>query len=451
MTNTMRLIARTSLLVLTLLAGALTLTWSTAQEDTSEAQVTAQPLEDLDVYRELNLFGEIFDRVREEYVDPPNERELIRAAIQGMLTSLDPHSGYLDPENYADIRQETEGTFGGLGIEVTMEDGIVKVVSPIDETPAARAGILSNDYIIELDGEPVLGLTLDEAVEKMRGEIGTSITLTVVRDGVDQPLTFTLERDVIALRVVRHFVDRDVGVIRLARFTEQAASGLEDSLKAIREELGDNLKGLILDLRNNPGGLVDQAVLVADAFLPQGNVLSTRGRSPLENDRFDASRNQVDDLTEGLPLIVLINGGSASAAEIVAGALQDHRRATLIGTRSFGKGSVQSVISLGSNGAIRLTTSRYYTPSGRSIQASGILPDIEVFEDVPAEFQGRDEIIGEAGLRGQIGGGTEQEATTGSSVYVPADRELDTQLNYALDLLTGVIEDPTFPPDPNAP
>lgn len=446
----MRLFARTSLLVLTLLAGALTLTWSTAQEDSSAAAVTAQPLDDLDVYRELNLFGEIFDRVREEYVDPPNERELIRAAIQGMLTSLDPHSGYLDPDNYADVRQETEGTFGGLGIEVTMEDGIVKVVSPIDDTPAARAGILSNDYIIELDGEPVLGLTLDQAVEKMRGEIGAPITLTVVRDGVDQPLTFTLERDVIALRVVRQFVDRDVGVIRLARFTEQASSGLEDALKAVREEAGDTLKGLILDLRNNPGGLVDQAVFVADAFLPQGNVLSTRGRSQIENDRFDASRDEVDDLTDGLPLIVLINGGSASAAEIVAGALQDHRRATLIGTRSFGKGSVQSVISLGANGAIRLTTSRYYTPSGRSIQASGIQPDIEVFEDVPAEFQGRDEIIGEAGLRGQIGGGTQEEATTGSSVYVPADRELDNQLNYALDLFNDVVQDPAFPPDASA-
>lgn len=450
MKNAMKLTARMGLLVLTLLAGALTLTWSTAQEDVPEAQVTAQPLEDLEVYRELNLFGEVFDRVREEYVDPPNERELIRSAIQGMLSSLDPHSGYLDPENYADVRQETEGTFGGLGIEVTMEDGIVKVVSPIDDTPAARAGILTNDYIIELDGEPVLGLTLDEAVEKMRGEIGTSIVLTIVRDGVDQPLTFTLERDVIALSVVRHFVDRDVGVIRLARFTEQAAGGLEESIKDIREELGDDMKGLILDLRNNPGGLVDQAVLVADAFLPRGNVLSTRGRTQIENDRFDASRNDVDDLTDGVPLVVLINGGSASAAEIVAGALQDHRRATLIGTRSFGKGSVQSVISLGSSGAIRLTTSRYYTPAGRSIQASGILPDIEVFEDVPDEFQGRDEIIGEAGLRGQIGGGTEEEATTGSSVYVPADRSLDTQLNYALDLLNGVIEDPSFPPDPSA-
>jgi len=446
MTIKMNRFARLSLLALALSAGALTLVQSTAQEQPAEA-----PLDDLDVFRELNLFGEIFDRIREEYVDPPSERLLIRAAIQGMLTSLDPHSGYLDPDNYADVRQDTQGTFGGLGIEVTMEEGVVKVISPIDDTPAARAGVLSNDYIIELDSEPVLGLTLDQAVERMRGQIGTPIELTVIREGVDQPLQFTLNRAVIALSVVRHIVDRDVGIIRLARFTEQAFSGLEDSLRAIREELGDNLKGYILDLRNNPGGLVDQSVFVADAFLPRGNVMSTRGRFDEENSRFDAQTDDADSLTEGVPLIVLVNGGSASAAEIVAGALQDHRRATLVGTRTFGKGSVQSVISLGSNGAIRLTTSRYYTPSGRSIQASGIAPDIEIFEDVPEQFQGRDEIIGEAGLRGQIGGGTLEKATTGSSVYVPADRSLDTQLNYALDLLNGVVVSEAFPPpNPNA-
>jgi carboxyl-terminal processing protease len=403
----------------------------------------------MEVYRELSLFGEIFDRVREEYVDPPNERELVRAAIQGMLTSLDPHSSYLDPEDYADVRQDTQGTFGGLGIEVTMEQGVVKVVSPIDDTPAANAGILANDYIIELDGEPVLGLTLDEAVDRMRGEIGAPIELTVIREGADRPLYFTVERDVIALRVVRHTLNRDVGVIRLARFTEQALSGLEDALIDIRDEEGDDLKGLVLDLRNNPGGLVDQAVFVADAFLERGNVLSTRGRTDIENERYDARLDDLDGLTEDIPLVVLINGGSASASEIVAGALQDHRRATLVGTRSFGKGSVQSVISLGPDGAIRLTTSRYYTPSGRSIQASGIVPDIEVFMDVPLEFQGRDEIIGEAGLRGQIGGGTEEEATTGSSVYVPADPALDNQLNYALDLLNGEVVHEAFPPDPS--
>lgn len=450
MTTNMTYLLRTSLLALCLVAGAFMLTQSTAQEQQAEPPAAADPLADLDIYRELNLFGEVFDRIRDEYVDPPNERELIRAAIQGMLTSLDPHSGYLDPDNYADVRQDTEGTFGGLGIEVTMEEGVVKVVTPIDETPAARAGILSNDFIIELDREPVLGLTLDEAVEKMRGELGSSIELTVIREGVDEPLYFTLRRDVIALRVVRHVIDRDVGIIRLARFTEQAFAGLEAALETIREEVGPDLRGFILDLRNNPGGLVDQAVFVADAFLPQGNVLSTRGRAEEENDRFDAHADDVDILTQGIPLIVLINGGSASAAEIVAGALQDQKRATLVGTRSFGKGSVQSVISLGSDGAIRLTTSRYYTPSGRSIQASGIFPDIEIFEDVPEEFQGRDEIIGEAGLRGQIGGGTNEEATTGSSVYVPADRALDTQLNFALDLLNGVIQNAAFPPDPNA-
>ncbi len=444
----MKNLIRTSLLALLMLAGALTLTQSTAQDQ--GAATADAPMDELSVYRELNLFGEVFDRIRAEYVDPPNERELVRAAIQGMLTSLDPHSGYLDPSNYADVRQETEGTFGGLGIEVTMEEGIVKVVSPIDDTPASRAGVLPNDYIVELDREPVLGLTLDQAVEKMRGELGSPIDITVIRQGVEEPLYFTLRRDVIPQRVVRHIVDRGVGIIRLTRFTEQAFAGIENSIEDIREELGTELKGLILDLRNNPGGLVEQSVMISDAFLERGNVLSTRGRSEEENDRFDAHVDATDELTADIPLVILINGGTASAAEIVAGALQDQRRATLVGTRSFGKGSVQSVISLGSDGAIRLTTSRYYTPSGRSIQASGILPDIEIFENVPEEFQGRDEIIGEAGLRGQIGGGSGQEATTGSSVYVPADRTQDTQLNYALDLLNGEVTNPAFPPDPNA-
>jgi carboxyl-terminal processing protease len=332
-----------------------------------------------------------------------------------------------------------------------MEEGVIKVVAPIDDSPAANAGMLANDYIVALDGDPVLGLSLDEAVERMRGEIGSSIELTVIREGETDPLTFTLDRDIIALRVVRHFVERDVGVMRLSRFSEQAYAGIEKAVRDIVDQEGDKLKGLILDLRNNPGGLVDQAVFVADAFLDKGNVLSTRGRVVAENERFDARPDDLDKLLKEIPLIVLVNGGSASASEIVAGALQDQARATVVGTRSFGKGSVQSVIGLGrGNGAMRLTTSRYYTPSGRSIQAAGIYPDIEIRQDVPEIFKGRDEILGEAALEGQIGGGTEDEATTGSSVYVPSDRSLDTQLNFALDLLNGDVTDPAFPPDPNA-
>ncbi|WP_036221315.1 S41 family peptidase [Maritalea myrionectae] len=416
-----------------------------AQEATQENE---GPLEQQQVYEELNLFGEIFDRIRSEYVDAPNEKELVRAAIQGMLTSLDPHSGYLDPDDYADVREDTQGTFGGLGIEVQMEDEVIKVISPIDETPAAEAGVLANDYIVELDGEPVRGKSLDQAVELMRGEVGTDIELTIIREGVEEPITLTITRDVITFQVVRSFTQDNVGIIRLARFTGQAYAGVEKAINDIQEELGDDLEGIILDLRNNPGGLVDQAVFISDAFLSRGNVLSTRGRSAEENSRYDANPDDLDKRVENLDMIVLINGGSASASEIVAGALQDQKRATLVGTRSFGKGSVQSIISLGQNGAMRLTTSRYYTPSGRSIQAAGIVPDIEIFQDVPDELKGRDEIIGEAALDGQIGGGTEDEATTGSSVYVPSDREKDNQLQFAIDLITGEKTNEAFPPDP---
>ena len=406
----------------------------------------AGPLSDDEVYQELNLFGEIFDRIREEYVDAPNERELVRAAIQGMLTSLDPHSGYLDPDNFEDVREDTQGTFGGLGIEVIMENEVIKVVSPIDETPAARAGVLAGDFIVELDGIEVRGLSLDQAVDKMRGEVGTVIDLTIIREGVDEPVNIKITRDIITFRVVRTSVRENVGVVRLARFTGQAYAGIEDGIRELHEELGDDLNGLILDLRNNPGGLVDQAVYISDAFLARGNILSTRGRTDDENTRYDANADDLDKLIADIPLIVLVNGGSASASEIVAGALQDHKRATLVGTRSFGKGSVQSIIPLGANGAMRLTTSRYYTPSGRSIQAAGITPDIEVFQDVPEELQGRDEIIGEAALEGHIDGGTESEATTGSSVYVPGDPDKDNQLKFAVDLINGVETNEAYPP-----
>jgi len=406
---------------------------------------------DDEVYADLRLFGEVFDRIRSEYVDVPDEQELIRSAIEGMLNSLDPHSGYLSPDSYADVRQDTSGEFGGLGIEVTMEEGIVRVVNPIDDTPAARAGIESNDHIIKLDGEAVLGQSMDEALDRMRGQVGTNITVTVVREGVADPFDVTIERDIIPLRAVNWFLDRGVGVMQLDRFSEQAYVGIRDAISdMIEEREGELPEGLVLDLRNNPGGLVDQAVFVTDAFLSEGSVVLTRGRTELESSRYDAEPDDLDQRIEDVPLIVLINGGSASAAEIVAGALQDHKRAVVVGTRSFGKGSVQSIISLGSDGAMRLTTARYYTPANRSIQAAGIHPDIRVAQDVPEEFQGRDQVIGEAGLEGQIGGGSEEEATTGSSIYVPRDRSEDSQLNYAIDLILGNETDPAFPPDPDA-
>ena len=401
-----------------------------------------------EIYGDLALFGDVFDRIRAEYVDAPDERELIHAAIQGMLTSLDPHSGYLEPIDYADVQEDTSGRFGGLGIEVTMEEGIIKVVSPIDETPAAKAGILSNDYIVELDGQQVLGLTLDEAVGKMRGPVGSKIKLTIVREGSDEPMEFELARDIIAMRAVRWSMEGDIGFLRLSRFSEQAYVGIQNAIEDIYEEReGVPPKGLILDLRNNPGGLVDQAVYVTDAFLKQGAVVLTRGRLEQESARYDARPDDLDARIAEVPLVVLINGGSASAAEIVAGALQDHKRATLVGTRSFGKGSVQSIISLGPNGAMRLTTARYYTPNNRSIQAAGIHPDITVTQEVPDEFKGRDELLGEAGLQGQIGGGTEEVATAGSSVYVPADKTMDNQLQYAIKLIMGEETNTAFPPE----
>lgn len=421
-----------------------------AQQEVPEADVFAGRSSD-EVYADLRLFGDVFDRIRSEYVDVPDERELIRAAIDGMLSSLDPHSGYLSPQNYGDVQQDTSGEFGGLGIEVTMEEGIVRVVNPIEDTPAEAAGILANDYIIKLDGVPVLGETMDEAIGKMRGVVGEPITVTILREGIADPFDVTLERGFIPQRVVRWILDRDVGIMRLDRFSEQAYTGIKDAIEGMIEERDGELpKGLVLDLRNNPGGLVDQAVYVADAFLSQGAVVITRGRTEQESARYDANPDDLDELIKDVPLVVLINGGSASASEILAGALQDQKRAVVVGTRSFGKGSVQSIISLGPNGAMRLTTARYYTPSNRSIQAAGIFPDITVLQNVPEEFQGRDEVIGEAALAGQIGGGSEEEATTGSSVYVPRDRTQDTQLNYAIDLILGDETNPAFPPDPNA-
>lgn len=415
---------------------------------TEQTEMTQQEQDEF--YRQLELFGLVLDRIREEYIEAPDETELIRAAIQGMLTSLDPHSSYLSPESFADVREDTSGTFGGLGIEVTMEEGLVKVITPYDGTPASRAGILTNDYIVEIDGQQVMGMTLDEAVEIMRGELGTDIDIVISREGADQLIEMTLTRGIIEVAAVRWSFEREVPIIRLSRFSGQAYSGLDEAIREIFAETdGEAPAGIVLDLRNNPGGLVDQAQFVADAFLSQGAVVMTRGRVPSQNSRYDAQPDELDAMLEGVPLIVLINGGSASAAEIVAGALQDQGRATLVGTRSFGKGSVQSIIPLGFDGAMRLTTARYYTPNNRSIQALGIMPDIEVLQDVPEEFQGRDKIIGEAGLEGHIEGEAE-EATVGSSVYVPAERADDNQLQYAVDLILGEAEDPAFPPDPSS-
>ncbi|WDR01551.1 S41 family peptidase [Devosia algicola] len=418
-------------------------------EATDADKAATKPRDPKEVYSDLALFGEIFDRIRAEYVDPPDEKELVRAAIQGMLTSLDPHSNYLPPADYQDMREDTSGEFGGLGIEVTQEDGLIKVVSPIDDSPASRAGMLSNDLIVKLDGEDVKGMSLDDAVGKMRGAIGTSITLTVVREGVSDPLEFKLTRDTIAMRAVRWSMEGDVAVLRLSRFSEQAFIGIQKAVDGIyKERKNVPPKGIILDLRNNPGGLVDQAVYVADAFLKQGAIVLTRGRGPQDSARYDAAPDPLDKELADVPLVVLINGGSASASEIVAGALQDHKRATLVGSRSFGKGSVQSIISLGADGAMRLTTARYYTPDNRSIQALGIQPDITVLQNVPDDLKGKDEIIGEAGLAGHIKIDGQQETSVGSSVYVPPEKADDTQLQYAIRLIDGEESDPAYPPHP---
>ena len=387
-----------------------------------------------ETYRQLDLFGRVFERVRVDYVEQPEDETLIESAINGMLSSLDPHSSYLSAKNYRDMQVQTRGEFGGLGIEVTMENGLVKVIAPIDETPASRAGILSGDLITHLDDERVQGLTLNEAVERMRGRVNTSIKLTVQREGEEEPLEFRVVRDVIKIRSVRHRAEDDIGYVRITSFNEQTDQGLETAIEKLSDEIGDDLKGFVLDLRNNPGGLLDQAIAVSDTFLERGEIVSTRGRNPNDTQRHNA---RLGDLANGKPVVVLINGGSASASEIVAGALQDHDRATVIGTRSFGKGSVQTIIPLGGNGgAMRLTTARYYTPSGRSIQAKGIDPDKVVEQIVPEEDQARARNVGEASLRGHLQSEDEEE-NTGSSAYVPEDRADDTQLDYALRLLRG--------------
>jgi len=405
-----------------------------------------------DTYRQLNLFGDVFERVRSDYVEKPEDSKLIEAAINGMLQSLDPHSSYMDAKNHRDMQVQTRGEFGGLGIEVTMEDGLVKVVAPMEDTPAAKAGVLAGDLITKLNNDQVQGLTLNEAVDKMRGAVGTPITLTVVRKGVEKPIELKVVRDTIKIKVVRSRVESDdIAYIRINSFNEQTYESLKKAIDDLTAQIGsDKLKGYIIDLRNNPGGLLDQAIAVSDAFLERGEIVSTRGRNADETQRFNA---RAGDLTKGKPVIVLVNGGSASASEIVAGALQDQKRATVLGSRSFGKGSVQTIIPLGSSGALRLTTARYYTPSGRSIQAKGIEPDIVLVQDIPDDVKAKlgaasgDTTRGEASLKGHLKNGEDEQ--TGSPSYVPPEAKDDTQLKLAVELMKGTVKNAAFPASPN--
>ena len=399
-----------------------------------------------EIFKQLDLFGDVLERVRSDYVEKPNDVKLIETAINGMLTGLDPHSAYLNAKHFQDMQVQTRGEFGGLGIEVTMEKGVVKVVAPIDDTPAAKAGVRANDLITHLDGKQIIGLTLEQAVERMRGRVKTPITLTVVRKGRDDPFDIRIVRDVIRINAVKSQIDGDgeVGYVKITTFNEKTHTNLVKAIEKIKKETKGKLKGFIIDLRNNPGGLLEQAVAVSDDFLQQGAIVLTKGRNSQESQRSQARKG---DITAGQKIAVLINGGSASASEIVAGALQDHKRATVIGTRSFGKGSVQTIIPLGGKGALRLTTARYYTPSGRSIQAKGIEPDIIIEQQTPEEIKKREKHNprGEANLRGHLSaeseGDTKPKEESGSSAYVPRERDKDRQLQYALAFVRGLPTD----------
>ncbi len=415
-------------------------------------KVDAKPDEiSAETYELLNLFGDVFERTRENYVESVGDKKLIESALNGMLVALDPHSGYLDESNFEDMKVQTKGEFGGLGIEVTMENGLVKVVSPIDETPAAKAGLKPGDLIIKIGKEEVSGLTLNEAVDKMRGKVGSSVTLAIIRKGKSEPFVVTLQRAVIKVRSVKsRLVGEDVGYIRITSFNEQVEDGLKKAIEDIKKETKDKdskskLKGIILDLRNNPGGLLDQAIFVSDAFLDKGEIVSTRGRRPEEVERVHADKG---DMVDGLPMVVLINEGSASASEIVAGALQDHRRAIVMGQKSFGKGSVQTIISIPGHGAMRLTTARYYTPSGRSIQAEGIVPDIDVKQSKLEEVEDKFAALAtsESELRGALKNDTDYKADQGKkqpeedkeSLSDEEKDKQDYQLQRAADLIRGV-------------
>jgi len=399
-------------------------------------------------YEQLDLFGDIFERIRSQYVEPVDESKLIEAAINGMLTSLDPHSSYLPPKDFDSMKVQTRGEFGGLGIEVTQEDGYIKVVSPIDGTPAAEAGIQSGDIITAVDGEPVQGLTLNDAVDLMRGEVGSEIVITVVRKDVAEPFDVSIIRDIIKIAAVKARTEDHSVILRISSFTDQTIVNLQDGLKKQVESAGgmDNINGIVLDLRNNPGGLLNQAIYVSDAFLDSGEIVSTRGRDPKDSERYNATPG---DLAVGKPIVVLINGGSASASEIVSGALKDHRRAIIVGTKSFGKGSVQTIMQLQGNGAMRLTTARYYTPSGRSIQNLGVTPDILVEQRPPVVASAEDETKrkqrSEADLRGTL---ENDSLTDDEKKQLQEERRLqeeaakkrdeDYQMSYALDILRGL-------------
>ena len=388
-----------------------------------------------DVYKQLNLFGEVYERVRSEYVEEIKDKDLIEAAINGMLQSLDPHSSYLNSESFEEMKVQTKGEFGGLGIEVTMENGLVKVVSPIDETPAAKAGIQSGDYISHIDQEAVMGLTLSEAVDKMRGAVNTPIIVTIIRKG-EEPFDVKIIRDIIKITSVKIKVHNEVGYLRITSFTQKTYKNLVKEFSKLEKQMNGNMKGLVLDLRNNPGGLLDQAISVSDAFLERGEIVSTRGRETNAEQRFNASKG---DITKGIPIVVLINGGSASASEIVAGALQDHKRGILLGTSTFGKGSVQTIIPVSSKGAIRLTTARYYTPSGKSIQATGIEPDIYVPQS-KLEVIEKNNSRKESNLRGHL----DEKDTDSIETKDQENKETkntqedDYQLNRALDLIKSI-------------
>jgi carboxyl-terminal processing protease len=415
--------------------------------------IAQEAVQEGSVYEQLDLFGDIFERIRSQYVEEVSTEDLVTAAINGMLTSLDPHSSYLSAKDFEDMQVQTRGEFGGLGIEVTQEEGFIKVISPMDGTPAAKAGILAGDFITHVNGESVLGLVLDEAVEKMRGPIGSEIIITVVREGTPEPFDVSIIRDTIKLTAVRGRVVGQTVVLRITTFNDQTTTGMIDALNKGIEELGgiENMDGVVLDLRNNPGGLLNESISVSDAFLEKGEIVSTRGRQVGSGERYNA---RAGDLIDGKPIVLLINGGSASASEIVAGALQDHRRAIVVGTKSFGKGSVQTLIPLRGDGAMRLTTARYYTPSGRSIQALGISPDIVVQQPVPppvdpdAKVEEKSSALqprSEASLRGAITNDsmTDEEKRLYEEELVRAEesaklRDEDYQLAYAVDIIKGL-------------
>ncbi|HWA50669.1 MAG TPA: S41 family peptidase [Dongiaceae bacterium] len=434
---------RTTLLAATALAAGLTIGGIAFHG----ASVKAQAASSSNTYEQLNLFGEVFERIRDNYVEEADDEKLIEAAVNGMLTSLDPHSSYLNQKDFQDMQVQTKGEFGGLGIEVTMEDGLVKVVAPMDGTPAADAGLQPGDLISHLDGEPITGLTLNDAVEKMRGEIGTSIKLTIIR-GQQEPFDVTLKRAVIAVKSVRWELEAgNVGYIRISSFSEKTDSGLREALTKLKDATKNQMTGLVLDLRNNPGGLLDQAISVSDDFLDKGEIVSTRGREAAEAQRWNA---EAGDLMEGKPIVILINGGSASASEIVSGALQDHHRAILLGTKSFGKGSVQSIIPIPNHGAIRLTTARYFTPSGRSSQAKGIEPDIEV-QQAKIESLGPDNGRHEGDLRGALSNPDDAPAQPGASnTQKPAESEdtPGTEAAPGTNVVPGQTSESETPPMP---